>query len=87
MAAKPVYDIHEVMQDPHILERGAFQDNPHPVIGVRRAYASPINIDGVPRTIARGAPLWGEHNGYVCSDLLGLAAADVERLARAGAIR
>ena len=87
VAAKPVYDIHEVMQDPHIRERGAFQDNPHPVIGVRRAYASPINIDGVPRTIARGAPLWGEHNGYVCSDLLGLAAADVERLARAGAIR
>ena len=33
-----------------------------------------------PREIRRGAPLWGEHNDYVCRDLIGMTAGDVEHL-------
>jgi crotonobetainyl-CoA:carnitine CoA-transferase CaiB-like acyl-CoA transferase len=51
------------------------------------AYASPVNMSGVPRAIRRHAPLWGEHNGYVVSELLGRTPAEVERLAETGALR
>ncbi|MEE9285470.1 MAG: CoA transferase [Dehalococcoidia bacterium] len=87
VAAMPVYNIEEVMGDSHIQARGAFQENPHPVIGPRPAYASPINIEGVARAIRQGAPLWGQDNAYVCQELLGLASEVADGLAETGAVR
>lgn len=84
--ARPVNNIRQVMEDPQIKARGAFQPNPHPIIGAPPAYASPVVMDGVPRTIRRGAPLWGEHNDHICRDLLGLSHRDVARLVESQAL-
>lgn len=85
--AAPVYRIQEVMEDPQLRARGAFQANRHPVIGVQPAYASPVYLEDVPRSLRSGAPLWGEHNEYVCLQLLGRTAEGMKRLAEAGALR
>ncbi len=85
--ASPVNNIQQTMDDPQIQARGAFQENRHPVIGVRPAYASPVFIEGVPRAIRSHGPLWGEHNDYVCRELLGLPQEALSRLGAAKALR
>jgi crotonobetainyl-CoA:carnitine CoA-transferase CaiB-like acyl-CoA transferase len=87
VAAAEVNSVGAALAEPHLKERGAFQDNLHPVTGMQPAYASPINMSGVPRAIRRHAPLWGEHNGYLVRELLGCSPAEVERLAETGALR
>ena len=82
VAAGPVNTIKEAVEDPHLNERGALQPNRHPVLGSPIAYASPLNVTGIPRAIRHGAPLWGEHNGLVYKDLLGMDEARVEELGR-----
>jgi crotonobetainyl-CoA:carnitine CoA-transferase CaiB-like acyl-CoA transferase len=82
-----VNNIQQTMDDPQVQARGAFQENRHPVIGVRPAYASPVFIEGVPRAIRSHGPLWGEHNDYVCRELLGLPQEAVSRLVAAKALR
>ncbi len=85
--ATKVYTIQNAMEDPNLRHREAFQQSPHPVIGVRPAYSSPAHIEGVPRGIRRPAPLWGQHNHYVTRELLGLDEAAVQRLTEAKALR
>ncbi len=87
VAAAEVNSVGAALAEPHLKERGAFQDNLHPVTGMQPAYASPINMSGVPRAIRRHAPLWGEHNGYLVRELLGCSPAEVERLAETGTLR
>ncbi len=82
-----VNSIGGALADPHLRHRGAFQENRHPVTGLQPAYASPIAVAGVPRAVRSHAPLWGQHNGYLLREVLGLADAAVERLVESGAVR
>ena len=82
----PVRDVREALQRAHLHERGALEWFEHPSLGRVALPQSPLRLHGTEP--ARGArnPSLGEHNRAVYGELLGLSAADVDALARDGAI-
>jgi crotonobetainyl-CoA:carnitine CoA-transferase CaiB-like acyl-CoA transferase len=83
----PVLEPHEVIAHPHLLERGAFPEVPHPTRGSVRVTASPYHWDGKPVHPAGGAPYRvGEHSRLVLSGLLGYDAERIDKLIAAGAV-
>ena len=86
VASAPVYNIQQVYEDPHLRERGMWQDIVHPVIGRRPGYASPAFIHGASREIRKAAPLWAEDNTRIYAELLGMSPADITRLTEAKAL-
>jgi crotonobetainyl-CoA:carnitine CoA-transferase CaiB-like acyl-CoA transferase len=82
----PVRDVKEALHRAHLHERGALEWFEHPSLGRIALPQSPIRLHGV--APARGAlnPKLGEHNREIFGEWLGLAAAEIEALAREGAI-
>ncbi|MDP2953847.1 MAG: CoA transferase, partial [Chloroflexota bacterium] len=85
IAAAPSFDIADLVSDPHLRERGVFQEIDHPEVGKRQYIGIPWKLDGVaPRFDP--APLLGEGNQYVFGDLLGLSPEEIRRLEEEKAI-
>jgi CoA:oxalate CoA-transferase len=76
----------EVMNDPHMHERGMLQRIDHPSLGSVVLPNSPLRLHGSDRVEAVPSPTLGQHNGEVYGEWLGLGADGVEALQRAGAI-
>ena len=57
----------------------------HPTRGTLDMPGNPVKLDDSPPTVTR-SPLLGEHNREIYGDLLGLDAADLDRLARDGVV-
>jgi crotonobetainyl-CoA:carnitine CoA-transferase CaiB-like acyl-CoA transferase len=72
--------------DPQIAQRGTFFELDHPVIGPALFEGSPVRFSGMEADHWRSAPLLGEDNEYVFTQILGLAPQDVRELADAGVI-
>jgi len=79
IAAGAVLDQSEVMNDPHIKDRNCYVEIDHPETGVRPFARSPWNMSRTPQPVRR-APLLGEHNRYVLSELLGLSDQEIAEL-------
>ena len=73
----------EVMNDPHMHERGMLQRIDHPSLGSIIVPNSPLRLHGSDRVEPIPSPSLGQHNRDVYGGWLGL---DVEELKRAGAI-
>jgi CoA:oxalate CoA-transferase len=82
----PVRNAVEVMNDPHMHERGMLQRIDHPSLGPVILPNSPLRLHGSDRVEAVSSPLLGQHNMEVYGEWLGLGADGVEALKRAGAI-
>ena len=83
----PVRNAREVVNDPHLAERGVWVDVEHPRRGKTRVPISPIRLHGsAPSAIARPAPLLGQDTDRVLAELLGLGAAELAALHAAGVI-
>jgi CoA:oxalate CoA-transferase len=83
----PVLEPREVVAHPHLLERQAFPDVPHPSRGRVRVTASPYHWDGRPVHPAGPAPYRvGEHSRMVLSGLLGYDTARIDTLIASGAV-
>jgi benzylsuccinate CoA-transferase BbsF subunit len=80
VAAMPVMNIEDQFADPHLQERQAYVDIEHPQVGVEWLYGMSWLLSGTPGSIRAPAPLLGQHNQYVFHQLLGLPAAELERL-------
>jgi CoA:oxalate CoA-transferase len=76
----------EVMNDPHMHERGMLQRIDHPSLGPVILPNSPLRLHGSDRVEPVPSPLLGQHNAEVYGDWLGLGAAGAEALKMAGAI-
>ena len=72
--------VKELVEDPHLLERGFFVEMDHPVLGELRCAALPWRLSDSPKGNYRCAPLLGEHNYYVFGELLGLSKEEIEQL-------
>ena len=86
VAAMPVMNLEDQFRDPHLREREIHLESEHPRVGLEFLHGIPWRLSGTPGRISRPAPLLGEHNHYVFSDLLGLPEAEIQRLMQAEAI-
>ena len=81
-----VRTLDEILADPHWDDRGYWQEIEHPELGERFRYSGAWAVwSETPLAAARRAPLTGEHNAEVYG-ALGLAADEIEALARDGVI-
>jgi len=81
-----VNEIPEVLNDPHLRERGTLQDIIHPTVGKVTVLASPIRLNGDAPTIDSPAPTLGQHNDLVYGKLLGLSEQEIAALREQGII-
>jgi crotonobetainyl-CoA:carnitine CoA-transferase CaiB-like acyl-CoA transferase len=83
----PVRTTGEVVNDPHLTERGVWVDVEHPRRGKTRVPISPIRLHGSePATVDRPAPLLGQDTDRVLSELLSLSPDELAALHAAGVI-
>ncbi len=68
----PVNDMADLHRDPQLEQRQAWRPVTHPVLERYGALGPPFLLSHTPAVVDAGAPLLGEHNRYVFSDLLGL---------------
>ncbi|HEY4044684.1 MAG TPA: CoA transferase, partial [Rhodopila sp.] len=82
----PVRNAVEVMNDPHMHERGMLERIDHPSLGAIIVPNSPLRLHGSDRVRPLPSPSLGQHNGEVYGDWLGLGTDGEEALKRAGVI-
>ena len=87
--AMAVMDARDFTLDPHITDREFFErvaHHPDTDIGTRLYFGRPWKMSKTPSYIRRPAPMLGEHNEYVLSELLGIDEADIARMYETNAI-
>ncbi len=85
IAAGPVYEFDEVFEDPQVKHLGLVVSVDQPGQGTVRMLGFPARASATPAGIRRPAPRVGEHTAEILAEL-GMTAADIERLAAAGAV-
>ena len=82
--AAPVLNGLEVAHDPVYRDRGAIQTIDHPEAGAWPQPAIPFHLSQTPAAVTGAAPIKGAHSAEVFQRLLGMEAAEYERLVSAG---
>jgi crotonobetainyl-CoA:carnitine CoA-transferase CaiB-like acyl-CoA transferase len=85
IAAGPVYEFHEVFEDPQVRHLGLVAEMEQPGAGRVRILGFPARASRTPARIDRPAPLLGQHTAEVLSEL-GLTREHIDQLATAGII-
>ena len=78
VAAGPSFNIEELINDPHVKQRGIFIEQNHPAAGKTIVYRSPWK-SALTETNPP-APSLGEHNNYVFKELLGMSDEEISAL-------
>jgi crotonobetainyl-CoA:carnitine CoA-transferase CaiB-like acyl-CoA transferase len=86
IAAGPVYEFHEVFEDPQVRHLGLVAEMEQPGAGRVRILGFPGRASPTPPRIHLPAPLLGQHTARVLEGELGLEPEDIDRLAAAGVI-
>ena len=81
--AGPVLDAKQLVEDPHLKERGLFEWVTHPEAGTHPYIGMSAKLSETPGSIRRPAPCLGEHNEYVLGELLGLSKEEIAELEKA----
>lgn len=79
-AAAPVYDVADVVADPHFQARGSIAAVEDAKLGTVRMQAPTPRLSATPGDIAFAGPSLGEHNAEIYGALLGLTGADLDGL-------
>jgi crotonobetainyl-CoA:carnitine CoA-transferase CaiB-like acyl-CoA transferase len=82
--AGAVLDIEELAHDPHLRERGFFEEISHPEAGTHLYPGVSWKMSRTPGRLRLPAPCFGEHNDYVFGELLGMSKEEILRLAEEG---
>jgi crotonobetainyl-CoA:carnitine CoA-transferase CaiB-like acyl-CoA transferase len=85
IAAGPVYEFHEVFEDPQVRHLGLVAEMDQPALGRVKILGFPGSASRTPPRIERPAPLLGQHTAEVLGEL-GMARDEIDRLAAAGII-
>lgn len=84
--AAVVQRMDEVVSDPQTLARGLLVEQEHPVLGRVTVPNVPFKFSDVDLTLRTPAPLLGQHNREILTDLLGYDGAGVDALEAAGVL-
>ena len=79
----PIYDIRQILEDPHVLARELVADYPDPDLGAFPMHHVVPRLWGTPASIRTPAPRLGEHNRAVLAEL-GVDGAAYAKLTAAG---
>ncbi len=82
--AGAVLDIEELAHDPHLRERGFFEEISHPEAGTHLYPGVSWKMSRTPGRLRLPTPCFGEHNDYVFGELLGMSKEEILRLAEEG---
>jgi len=82
----PVRTLMEVVNDPHLHQRGMLQWIDHPELGRIVVQSSPMRYDSTPTMPHEPSQALGASNDAVLSGWLGLSKDKVDQLAKAGVI-
>jgi crotonobetainyl-CoA:carnitine CoA-transferase CaiB-like acyl-CoA transferase len=82
--AEPVLTIPELVVDPHLRERGFWEDVTNRASGTWTMEAPAWRFSRTPAHVRLPAPVFGEHNDYVFRELLGLSDDEIAALERDG---
>ncbi len=81
----PIYDISQIVQDPHVLDRELVADYPDAEMGAFPMHHVVPRLSGTPGAIRTPAPALGQHNREVLAGI-GVDAARYEALRAAGVV-
>lgn len=84
VSACPVMGPLDHLDDPHLAERGFFVELQHPEVGPERHEGDPVRMSVTDQQVPAAAPCLGAHTVEVLGEVLGLTAAEVERLVAEG---
>jgi len=76
----------EVMNDPHMHERGMLERIDHPELGEIVVPGTPLRLHGTDKVAAGPSPTIGQHNIEIYGNWLGLSDAAVAELRETGVI-
>ena len=82
----PVRNLTEVINDPHMHERGMLEWMDHPEYGRIVVPTNPMRFHEADRVTLTPSPTAGQHNDEVYADWLGLSANDLDQLRNDGVI-
>ena len=82
----PVRNAPEVMNDPHMHERGMLERINHPELGEIVVPTTPLRLHGTDKVAAGPSPTIGQHNAEIYGGWLGLSPAELAELKEAGVI-
>jgi crotonobetainyl-CoA:carnitine CoA-transferase CaiB-like acyl-CoA transferase len=82
--AAAVLSVPEVFADPHLRERGFYESVTHSLAGTWEIEGPHWRLSESPGHVRLPAPAFGEHNGYVFGELLGLSGDEIAALEEEG---
>jgi crotonobetainyl-CoA:carnitine CoA-transferase CaiB-like acyl-CoA transferase len=82
----PVRNLREVIEDPHMHERGMLEEIDHPELGRITVPTSPLRFHGADKVDTTPSPTVGQHNADVYGGWLGLGDDELAELKADGAI-
>jgi CoA:oxalate CoA-transferase len=86
VANSPIMNIQQVVDDPHLRERGYFVEVDHPVIGKAKIPGISFKMSETPGAVERPSPLVGEHNEFILGKYLGISKGEIDKLKEEGAV-
>lgn len=85
LPAGPVLSIKEMHADPQAIARDMVPSTEHPIAGTVQTIGLPIKLSQTPGSVARPAPLFGEHTREVLSEI-GYSDDEISRFVSDGAV-
>jgi len=81
----PIYDVTQILEDPHVVERELVADYPDPDMGTLPMHHVVPRLSGTPGSIRTPAPKLGQHNEEILKSL-GLKLSDIKNLKQKGVV-
>jgi crotonobetainyl-CoA:carnitine CoA-transferase CaiB-like acyl-CoA transferase len=84
VAAGPINEMSEVLQDPHVRHRGMQATLPHASLGETPTISAPIRVEDRAVLAERGPPVLGEHTRELLASWLSKTPSQIDQLLREG---